>query len=448
MAIIDWISTRRLELAPTVKVLPWAENKEWEFRDGKICHISGGFFSVVGLRVETTGNAPVESEHLMIDQPELGLLGFVISQTAAGFKWLLQAKSEPGTEGFVQVGPSVQATQSNYQRLHGGAETPFLDLFQDPHSPAVYDVPHSEQGSKFVGKFNRNALCEVPSEFEVHNPNWRWFESSDVKKALSQEFLLNTDSRSVIVCSPWQYLTAPHPPFSSESNQMSDLPGSRDHNVEKFVEYLRDSYRDRGDGIEKLVGNLRHAEKRERFKVQQTPINELAKWKIGESNICAVDEGADVEICSYSVEATGREVEAWHQPLLVGLIEHEAGLIFQFRDGSLKLYIRFCAEIGFGGRVEYGPSYQSDGENPAWTEKFLRENETAPILSVRQSDEGGRFKNSIMRYQIHHLSEDVPVEDDEDGVWVDLAQLEALCAISGTTTNELRSGISVLLSFA
>ena len=39
-------------------------------------------------------------------------------------KYLLQAKVEPGNINKIQISPTVQATRSNYLRIHGGKTIP------------------------------------------------------------------------------------------------------------------------------------------------------------------------------------------------------------------------------------------------------------------------------------------------------------------------------------
>ena len=85
----------------------------------------------------------------MIDQPELGWLGFVVRTAGAGVEWLVQAKTEPGNVHGTQLAPTLQATRSNFTRVHGGRPTRFLDLFRAGDA-VLSDGPHSEQGSAFL----------------------------------------------------------------------------------------------------------------------------------------------------------------------------------------------------------------------------------------------------------------------------------------------------------
>ena len=72
----------------------------------------------------------------------------------------------------------------------------------------------------------------------------------------------------------------------------------------------------------------------------------------------------------------------------------------------------------------------------------------SPILSVQQSDEGGRFLRSVMRYDVILIDDSRAKALGERVTWVGLGEMEWLCRTPSATTNELRSSVSVLLSLA
>ncbi|MBY0401475.1 NDP-hexose 2,3-dehydratase family protein [Myxococcota bacterium] len=447
MNVAGWIDERRKTLWPDVHSLPWSANAEWEFREGGLRHVTDAFFSIVGVRVARASVPGVSIEFPIIDQPEIGLLGFVVCPSADGPRWLLQAKSEPGSVDYVQVGPTVQATESNYKRRHGGSPTRYFDLFHDARNPALVDVPQSEQGSRFLGKFNRNAIRLVSESFDSAHPSWRWFDSDAVKQALRTDFLINTDSRSVMVCSPWRLLCGEEGPFGGSEVGIGDVGGRSESS--DLVAALRHSYSSSSSPArtKQILAGLRAEEAGNDLDVRRTPLEALAGWEIDDRRIFSREEFHDVEVENYAVRAPGREVERWQQPLLKVTRQHVAGLVLQRRGGRLETFLRFAREPGFGRSVELGPSYQSDGTNPRWVEELALEQALPRILSVRQSDEGGRFMQSIIDYAIHVVDAS-PALPSEGGVWVDLAELEALCRISGVVTNEGRSAVSVLLALA
>src|SRR5688572_1803288 len=102
-SVKQWLAERRRALHMHVAPLSWSDNREWWLDGGVLRHVSGGFFSVRGVAVHAPGT-PYHGRHLpMIDQPEIGLLAFLVRLDDHGARWLLQAKSEPGSEGFTQV---------------------------------------------------------------------------------------------------------------------------------------------------------------------------------------------------------------------------------------------------------------------------------------------------------------------------------------------------------
>lgn len=445
MSVSSWIAERRKVLWPDVQSQPWSANRDWEFRDGALRHASDAFFSVVGLRVSGESGSRPALEFPIIDQPEIGLLAFVVCPSEATFHWLLQAKSEPGSVDYVQIGPSVQATESNYKRRHGGSPTRYFDLFHDAQSPPLVDVPQSEQGSRFLGKYNRNAVRLVAERFETTHPSWRWFDAAAVKRALGTDFLVNTDARSVMTCAPWRLLAGEAGPFAGDVGA-SSLPGL-DSAPTDLVGALRESHRYAAANVDAMLARLADEGRRNPLVVERRPVDRLEGWEIDDRRIFSRDPRHDLEIENYAVRAPGREVEAWQQPLLKVIREHRAGLVLQRRGGRLAAFLRFAREPGFGKKVQYGPSYQTDGENPRWIEELALESPLPRVLSVRQSDEGGRFMHSIVDYAVHVVDASTPLPDD-DGVWADLAEIEALCRISGAVTNEGRSVVSLLLALA
>jgi oxidase EvaA len=157
--VSEWIAERRDAVEVSCRPVPWSELREWKQVGGRIVHRAGGFFSVAGLAARMPA---VEVSQPIIVQPEVGILGFAVRRRGAAREILLQAKAEPGNLRGVQVGPTVQATESNCKRVHGGRPTPYLELFTRPlPGSRVADSLQSEQGTRFLGKYNRNAMVDA-----------------------------------------------------------------------------------------------------------------------------------------------------------------------------------------------------------------------------------------------------------------------------------------------
>jgi hypothetical protein len=93
-------------------------------------------------------------------------------------------------------------------------------------------------------------------------------------------------------------------------------------------------------------------------------------------------------------------------------------------------FLTFSVEPGFVEGVQFAPSLVGDERcrQVEWVAEALADPESVVRAEVLQSDEGGRFANSIARYQIVEAAagwgeSDVP---DGDGRWMTLAQLKAM----------------------
>ena len=435
-----WLSDCRAQAGLRVSALPWTDNREWYFRDGRLQHRTGGYFSVFGATIAGPGpDSPVR--HMpMIDQPEIGMLAFLVRPGREGPQWMLQAKAEPGSTGHVQIGPSVQATRSNYRRLHGGRRTAYLDQVLEPQAGCVTRLLQSEQGSRFVGKFNMNVVRLTDDHVEPAGPDWIWAGASALRRALASSYTVNTDARSVIASGDWSLLCEDGQPFSPRG----DSDDSR-----RLV--LAHSLRQGEAATSAILDSLARRRQQPAFSIAPQRLDCLPGWRLTADTIKPVDPDAAFDVCSVAVSASRRECPAWHQPLFRSLKRQACRLFLARRAGVLCAFLAYADEPGFGANCQLGPSWQSDRLNPAWTVDHAGPDGARVWLAIDQSDEGGRFLDSAMRYEVCEL-ETVDADPDvlagRGGHWVSLAQLQALCATVGVLTNEARSVISLLLSLA
>ncbi len=438
--IAEWLDDRRRASGLRTAPLPLDDLPSWRLRDGRLQHATGRFFSVVGARSHSAEPRLDGIEQPLIDQPEVGILGFLLHRAADGALVLAQAKAEPGNVHAVQIGPTVQATESNYLRVHGGAATPLLERFLRPARPPVSDSLQSEQGSRFLAKFNRNQVVETADDpVEPPGANWKWVRSEELLEALRSDFTVNTDARSVLACTDWDRLA----PGGEAFARWRGRGGWR--------ELLWRSARGASSGIE---ADLCRAERtlatwrsRFRVKLERVALEALAAWGLRDGTL-ARRAGGDFEIVGRRVHAPGREVADWDQPLVASLVEGEVVLVAQVREGALCFLFRASPEVGFREGVQWGPTLQRPGGDPpagAWGEWLGRRSDVEVLASCLQSDEGGRFDRAIARYSVLLAPEEIDAPLD-DGLWMSLALVRRLLPRPGTFTNEARSALSVLLS--
>src|SRR5690606_15803756 len=116
---------------------------------------------------------------------------------------LMQAKAEPGNCNALQLAPTVQATRSNYTRVHGGKPVHYLHYFQDTaRHHVIADVRQSEQGSWFQHKRNRNMIVEVTEDVEVYD-GFYWLTLGQIHQLLRTDNLIAMDARTVLSCLPF-----------------------------------------------------------------------------------------------------------------------------------------------------------------------------------------------------------------------------------------------------
>ena len=131
----------------------------------------------------------------------------------------------------------------------------------------------------------------------------------------------------------------------------------------------------------------------------------------------------------------------------------EVSLVCQQRRGILEFL--FCAmpELGFSEGVQFGPTVQVLG-GPTLMSAVIDERATTlrelaasadRVLTVLQSDEGGRFLRSISRYSVDLLDASVEVPEIDGCVWMPLSTVHAVLQQQGVFTNEARSALSLLL---
>ncbi len=376
-----------------------------------------------------------------MDQPEIGILGFLCRPAGEGFEWLVQAKSEPGTVAWVQVGPSVQATRSNYTRLHGGRDTPYLDNFVNDRLEPTSSNLQSEQGSRFYNKYNVNPVAVIQEEMHPTHPNWCWFPAAALRSSLGRNYTINTDARSVIVTNDWSLLRADYPFFEGTT-----------HLPPRFARLRRELAQSNASAFDeaslKTTIDQTLRDQRARFVIilERVALENLSGWRFGPHGVIPDYADRDGALRYFSIDAIDREVEQWDQPFLTACTTHLSVLALARLDGLLVIGFRCAAEPGFTNYVQLGPSYQSDGHNSPAFAAMIRRNSHRRILEISQSDEGGRFMRIIVQYALYDFGVMSSELHDCNLVWLTVAQLRYVCLNIPCLTNEARTAISLLLS--
>lgn len=145
----------------------------------------------------------------------------------------------------------------------------------------------------------------------------------------------------------------------------------------------------------------------------------------------------------------GREVEHWQQPLFEKSSVSLYGTPIKIEDGLAWVGVKAEAELGFFERAEFTTVIKQEFSSFNELENEITDSRYGELLlSIKQSDEGGRFWRNEGCYALFLLVTDQAEHLDAEVTWVTLGELESYTLQKGMVTNELRTAISLLLSKA
>jgi len=108
--VVKWLTEQNQSVNVSVQKIEFKELINWEFSDGRVIHSSGRFYNIDGSRIATNWGSVRQWDQPIINQPEIGYLGFITKEYKRVLHFLMQAKFEPGNVNFVQLSPTLQHT--------------------------------------------------------------------------------------------------------------------------------------------------------------------------------------------------------------------------------------------------------------------------------------------------------------------------------------------------
>lgn len=426
-----------------VRQIPFHLLKDWSFDNGgNLYHESGKFFTVCGLQ-SVSESEKRRQTNIILNQPEIGILGILAKKIKGTLHFLMQLKFEPGNIGNVQLSPTVQATKSNYTGVHKGLAVPYLEHFFK-NADNIFDIALSEQASRFYKKLNRNIIKvhNEPDDLEVL-PNFKWFTLKQLLDFIKKDNMVNMNTRSIISCIQFdnglkQYsVSEAERRYASFNNKPKNSVGEFFFISALNVNRSRHTTADIKNWI---------TEKREK-KIKSSLINLKNVDYLNENND-EISSGKDPEfkIISLKVDAE-REISSWCQPIIKDNFIRINGFLVKKINGVFHFLIKFKEEIGSIFRAEIGPTIQGipidrlRTANDHFIKYFINPLEKSVLLSVFQSDEGGRF----FKVQNHHIiiSTDDEFKLPDNYMWATLFQIKELIHL-GYVNIEARSIISCI----
>lgn len=425
--ILKWMKKQNDEVVSSVKQVPLESLKGWAYRDDRVRHESGKFFSIDGVHIQTNYRNVSEWDQPIINQPEIGFLGFIVKKFSGVLHFLMQAKIEPGNINVVQLSPTLQATRSNYTRVHKGASPNYLEYFNgEKEVTFLVDQLQSEQGARFLHKRNRNIIVEVEEEAEIEvKPNFIWVSLGQIKELLRYPNVVNMDSRTVISCIKYGSYSEHTIKMLSAIQKLNN----KEESINESFLYSVLSNENHYHELQTIIGWITALKFKYELNVSQIGISNMQNWIYDGNSIYNVNHKY-FDVIGVNVQIGNREVVTWDQPMVRSAQEGLMGFIVKKIKGIYHFLVQAKLEAGNFDIVEMAPTVQCLTGN---YRKNLNEY-TIPYLeyfiepkkvwySCYQSEEGGRFFQEQNLNVIVEVGDDFPIVVEENYCWMTLNQM-------------------------
>lgn len=445
-AVPQWLNRLNQQTIFEIERIPLLSIDGWYFDEYRnLRHQSGKFFSIEGIQVRTNQSHARQWSQPIIYQPEVGILGILCQKRDGILYFLMQAKIEPGNVNKAQLSPTVQATRSNYTKVHGGQRPPYLEHFVDLGGKhVIVDQLQSEQGARFLKKRNRNMIVEISSDCSIDlQENFCWLTLGQIKKLLLSDNIVNMDARTVLSCTQLKCdNTNPILAFSPGLRQFDLSEIQRDILLSHLSEHEAHSSQEE---IISWFTNLKtHAE----LEVTRCNMDEVDKWKVHDWEIADI-EHKFFKVIGVKARIGNREVSAWCQPLIEQRQPGIIGFIVRKINGVYHILVQAKLEAGNFDVLEMAPTVQCitgnykqlDWELP-YLDYFEGKRQAIILYSTFQSEEGGRFYQEQNRNIVVEVGDDFPIAVEHNYIWMTLCQAKEFIKYNNYFNIEARNLIT------
>ncbi len=144
------------------------------------------------------------------------------------------------------------------------------------------------------------------------------------------------------------------------------------------------------------------------------------------------ESGQYFSVIAVAVEASGREVVRWSQPMLHHRGHGLNGFLLQRRNGVMHFLVRACMYPGNSELFELAATvarsnaadYFGKPNAPEFLDLFQKPPRECVHYDAIHSEEGGRFHHYENRYVILDLPRDAGLDLPENFRWMTLSQIE------------------------
>ena len=414
--VLAWLKEQNQAVKVSVHTTLFSKLDKWYFNEQNqaIQHQSGRFFSIDGIHVQTNWGYKSEWEQPIINQPEVGYLGCLVKEFNGVLHFLMQAKIEPGNINKVQLSPTLQATRSNFTRVHKGRSPAYLSYFQNAKAHnTLLDQLQSEQGARFLKKRNRNIVVRVEEDLKVE-ANFIWLTLGQIKSLMRHDHVVNMDTRTVIAGLP--YGTYPEEVISLFS-YLDEVGQKPHHDYFLFSSLIKDGS---VHTTEDIISKITHFKSQYELRISHRNLKSLDEWVYTDSEIYHRHKNF-FRVIPVRVEIENREVQSWSQPMVQPVQDGLCAFVCRKINGILHVAMQLKLECGNHDVVELAPTVQTITGNYRTTSRgkipFLDYVLEAPqeqiVYDTLQSEEGGRFYQEQNRNMIVILPDQASKELEE-----------------------------------
>ena len=443
MGIINWVKDQNDRVSVKINKISFSDLKSWHFDNdiSKLQHESGKFFSIDGLRVNTNYGNVKTWDQPIINQPEIGYLGFITKEFNGVLHFLLQAKIEPGNINYVQLSPTLQATKSNYTQVHKGKSPAYLDYFVNAKpNQILLDQLQSEQGARFLRKRNRNIIIKIEEDIILFE-NFVWCTLAQIKELMKEDNLVNMDTRTVISGIPYGTYTGLQMDLFTllDKNYTSNSFEAKVIKSMLSSEFAINSF----DSIINFVtGHKSFFE----LNIEKIPLSIITNWVINNYTIEHFEKKY-FKIIAVEVSIGNREIKNWTQPMIEPAQEGICAFVCKEINGVLHFAVQAKLECGNFDIIEFAPTVQCLTGNYRnfktssipFLDYVLKADENKIIFDNLQSEEGGRFYREQNRNMIVFAGEEISEILPDNYIWMTLNQLNAFIKFNNYLNIQARS---------
>lgn len=425
--LLDWIKVQNKKVHVNVKKIPFEELDHWKFDENKsvLGHATGKFFTIEGINVKTNWGFVPEWSQPIINQPEIGYLGFITKEINGVLHFLLQAKIEPGNVNHVQLSPTLQATKSNYTRAHKGKAPNYLEYFVNAKNDQILlDQLQSEQGARFLKKRNRNIIIKVDEDIELLD-NFIWATLGQLKALMAHDNVVNMDTRTVIS-------GVTYGDFTKEQLNSSSINEILDNHLtnNKFLRSTLQS-NDYYFDDDQIIKYITSQKCKYELEVDKIPLYDLKDWRI-EKEVIRHKDHKYFQVIAVEVSIDNREVIKWTQPMIEPAQEGICAFITKEINGILHFIVQTKLECGNFDIIEFAPTVQcltgnyrstAEGHLP-FLDYVLNVPKGQIIYDTMQSEEGGRFFKEQNRNLIILAGEEIGTDLPDNYIWMTINQMQ------------------------